>query len=260
MFQSGMDPRLGTGFMLATIMIALPSAVKVFNWLGTVWEGNIHLTAAMLFALGFVSMFVIGGLSGVFMAATPVDIYIHDTYYIVAHIHYVLFMSSVFGIFAAIYYWFPKMFGRLMNERWGKVHFFLTFILGNCTFFPMHILGVGGHMRRIADPTWYPFLQGLQPLNVFISVSALLLGFTQIIFLVNFFVSLFWGKPGGLNPWKSNTLEWTAPSPPPHGNFEQIPVVYHGPYEYNVPGMEDDYLPQTKPVESPTGEPVPAHH
>src|SRR6202162_6602178 len=153
MFQSGMDPRLGTGFMVATIMIALPSAVKVFNWLGTIFRGNIQYTSAMLFALAFVSLFIIGGLSGIFMAATPDDICIHDTYFIVAHIHYVLFTSSLFGIFAAIYFWFPKMFGRMMNETWGKVHFTLTFIAGNCVFFPMHILGIAGLRRRIPDFT-----------------------------------------------------------------------------------------------------------
>src|SRR5437870_3193861 len=141
MFQSGMDPRLGTGFMVATMMIALPSAIKVFNWLGTIFRGNLQFTTPMLFALGFVSLFIIGGLSGIFMAATPVDIYIHDTYFIVAHIHYVLFTSSLFGIFGGIYYWFPKMFGRMMNDNLVKVHFTLTFIFGNCTFFPMHLLG-----------------------------------------------------------------------------------------------------------------------
>src|SRR5207302_3936020 len=153
MFQSGMDPRLGTGFMIATIMIALPSAIKVFNWLGTLWQGNVQYTASMLFALAFVSLFIIGGLSGIFMAATPVDIFIHDTYFIVAHLHYVLFASSLMGIFGAIYYWFPKMFGRLMNESLGKVHFLLTFVLLNCTFFPMHLVGVMGLRRRIADIT-----------------------------------------------------------------------------------------------------------
>ncbi|MBY0232085.1 MAG: cbb3-type cytochrome c oxidase subunit I, partial [Gemmataceae bacterium] len=193
MFQSGMDPRLGTGFMIATIMIALPSAVKVFNWLGTIWQGNIKYTTAMLNALAFVAMFVIGGLSGIFMAATPVDVYIHDTYFIVAHIHYVLFMSSIFGIFAGIYFWFPKMFGRMMDEGWGKVHFFLTFVLSNCTFYPMHIIGVGGHPRRYFDATIYDTFQHLQPLNVFMSVSAVLLGLAQFIFVANFFWSLFKG-------------------------------------------------------------------
>src|SRR3954465_11458527 len=176
MFQSGMDPRLGTGFMLATIMIALPSAVKVFNWLGTMWGGNVQYTTAMLNALAFVAMFIIGGLSGIFMAATPVDVYIHDTYFIVAHIHYVLFMSSIFGIFAGIYFWFPKMFGRMMNEPWGKVHFALTFVFSNCTFYPMHIIGVGGPPRRYYDISIYDTFKHLQGLNEFMSVSALLLG------------------------------------------------------------------------------------
>ncbi|HKI38486.1 MAG TPA: cbb3-type cytochrome c oxidase subunit I [Gemmataceae bacterium] len=247
MFQSGMDPRLGTGFMIATIMIALPSAVKVFNWLGTLWGSNIHYTTPMLNALAFVSMFVIGGLSGIFMAATPVDIAIHDTYFIVGHLHYVLFMSSIFGIFAAIYYWFPKMFGRMMNDTWGKVHFVLTFLFSNGVFFPMHITGSRLHPRRYFDPTQYRFLDEVQGLNTFMSICAICLGLVQLIFLVNFAYSLFRGPKGGLNPWHSNTLEWTAPSPPPHGNFETPPVVYRGPYEYGSPESDKDYLPQTEP-------------
>jgi cytochrome c oxidase subunit 1 len=246
MFQSGMDPRLGTGFMIATIMIALPSAVKTFNWLGTLWRGNLQFTTAMLNALAFVGLFVIGGLSGIFMAATPVDVYIHDTYFIVAHLHYVLFMSSIFGIFAGLYYWYPKMFGRTMNETLGKVHFALTFVAANCTFFPMHIIGTAGMRRRIADPTQTLFESHLQPINQFISISALVMGTVQLIFIFNFFYSLFRGKRADRNPWHSNTLEWTAPSPPPHGNFEAIPVVYRGPYEYDLPDMEEDYLPQTQ--------------
>jgi cytochrome c oxidase subunit I len=245
MFQSGMDPRLGTGFMIATIMIALPSAVKVFNWLGTIWGANIQFTTAMLNALAFVSLFVIGGLSGIFMAATPVDIYIHDTMFIVAHLHYVLFASSLFGIFAGVYYWFPKMFGRMMNETLGKAHFIFTFVAGNCTFFPMHILGTAGQPRRYSDPLNYDFLRPLQGMNTFISISAFVLGAAQIIFLVNFFYSLFWGKKAGRNPWLSNTLEWTAPSPPPHGNYETPPIVRRGPYEYASPETKEDYLPQT---------------
>jgi cytochrome c oxidase subunit 1 len=246
MFQSGMDPRLGTGFMIATIMIALPSAVKVFNWLGTTYRGNLQMTTAMLFALGFVALFIIGGLSGIFMAATPVDIAIHDTYFIVAHLHYVLFSSSLHGIFAGIYYWFPKMFGRLMNERWGKIHFALTFIAGNCVFFPMHILGTALLRRRIADITQSTHEAALLGLNQFISISAFVLGAVQIIFVINFFYSLFRGPVAGRNPWKSNTLEWSAPSPPPHGNFEVEPIIYRGPYEYGALDVEEDYLPQTQ--------------
>jgi cytochrome c oxidase subunit 1 len=235
MFQSGMDPRLGTGFMLATIMIALPSAVKTFNWLGTTWRSNIQYTTPMLCALAFVAMFVIGGLSGLFMAATPVDMYFHNTYFIVAHIHYVLFMSSIFGIFGGVYYWFPKMFGRMMNDTWGKVHFALTFIAANCTFYPMHILGIGGAPRRYYDLTASSYLEPLQPLNVFISISAFVMGLAQLIFVANFFYSLFFGPKAGRNPWKANTLEWSAPSPPPHGNFEAVPIVVRGPYEYADP-------------------------
>jgi cytochrome c oxidase subunit 1 len=259
MFQSGMDPRLGTGFMVATIMIALPSAIKTFNWLGTLWRGDLRFDTPMLHALAFVSMFVIGGLSGVFMAATPVDIFIHDTYFIVAHIHYVLFMSSMFGIFGGITFWFPKMFGRMMDERWGKIHFIITFIAANCTFYPMHILGVGGVPRRYYMPVGeFAWLSHLQPINTFISVSAFVMGFAQFIFVANMVYSLFWGPKAERNPWKSNSLEWTAPSPPPHGNYEIPPVVVRGPYEYSVPGMEEDYLPQTAP--QPTGVPVPAAH
>ena len=247
MFQSGMNPALGTGFMISTMVIAVPSAIKTFNWLGTLWGGSIRFTTPMLHALAFVSMFVIGGLSGIFMASTPVDIFIHDTYFIVAHIHYVVFGGSVFGIFAAIAYWFPKLFGRMMNETLGKIHFWLTFLAFNGTFFPMHILGVGGHMRRIYNPMQYEFLLPLQPVNVFITLSALVLGIAQIPFVINFFWSLFAGKKAERNPWQANTLEWTAPSPPPHGNWgDTLPVVYGGPYEYSPPGVSEDYLPQTQ--------------
>jgi cytochrome c oxidase subunit 1 len=203
----------------------------------------------MLFALSFVALFIIGGLSGIFMAATPVDIYIHDTYFIVAHIHYVLFASSLMGIFGAIYYWFPKMFGRMMNEPLGKVHFLLTFIFLNGTFFPMHLVGVMGLRRRIADITASTLERGTLPLNQFITVCALILGVTQLIFVLNFFWSLFFGKRADRNPWQSNTLEWTAPSPPPHGNFEIDPVVFRGPYEYgDYAGQPGDHLPQTASV------------
>ena len=247
MFQSGMNPVLGMTFMTSTMLIALPSAIKTFNWLGTLWGGNIRYTCAMLNAIAFVSMFVIGGLSGIFMAATNVDIYIHDTYFIVGHIHYVLFGGSIFAIFAGIYYWFPKMFGRVMNETIGKIHFALTFISFNCTFFVFHILGIGGMMRRIADPTQYTFLQHLQPLNIFASMSAFTLGTVQFIFVYNFFSSMFFGKRAEANPWHANTLEWTdTPSPPPHDNFAVIPTVYRGPYEYSSPLVKEDWLPQSR--------------
>ncbi len=247
MFMSGMNPYLGLTFMLSTIMIALPSAVKTFNWLATIWGGRIQFTAAMLFALGFVSMFIIGGLSGIFMAATPVDIMIHDTYYIVAHFHYVLFGGTMLAVFGGIHYWFPKMFGRMMNEFWGKVHFVLTFIFLNGVFYPMHLVGAAGFPRRLADPYHYEAFAHLLPINQFMSVSAILLGLSQLVFFGNLFYSLFWGPRVGRNPWKANSLEWAAPSPPGHGNFDFQPIVYRGPYEYSSPEVDEDYYPQVQP-------------
>jgi len=256
MFQSGMNPTMGMAFMTTTMVIAVPSAIKTFNWLGTLWGGSIRFTAPMLYALAFVSMFVIGGLSGIFMAATPVDIFIHDTYFIVGHIHYVVFGGSIFAIFGAISFWFPKMFGRMMNETLGKIHFFGTLVFFNITFFPMHIIGAGGHMRRIYNPTQYQFLQPLQHWNEIMTIGAIGLGLFQIVFAVNFFWSLFAGKKAEQNPWQANTLEWEAPTPPPHGNFLQIPTVYRGPYEYSVPGEKEDWLPQAQPA---TGRVAAAH-
>ncbi|MGH7780076.1 MAG: cytochrome c oxidase subunit I [Candidatus Binataceae bacterium] len=253
MFQSGMDPALGSSFMITTMVIAVPSAIKTFNWLGTMYKGDIHYTTAMLNALSFVAMFVIGGLSGIFMACTPVDMYIHDTYFIVGHIHYVLFGGSLFGIFAGVTYWYPKMFGRMMNETLGKVHFWITFVAFNCTFFPMHILGMAGHMRRIYNPQQYDFLKPIQPINTFISISAFVLGSAQFLFLANLIWSYFKGPKASENPWHANTLEWSAPSPPGHGNWPgSVPAVYRGPYEYSSPESEEDYLPQWQVIEHST--------
>ncbi len=246
MFTSGMNPALGMTFMVSTIIIALPSAIKVFNWLGTLWGARIRLTTPMLNALGFVAMFIVGGLSGIWMAATPVDIYIHDTYIIVAHFHYIVFGGSVFAIFASIYHWFPKMFGRMMNETLGKIHFVGSFIFTNCVFYMMHQLGMAGLMRRTAMPYDYETYAHLQPLNQFISISAFCLFAWQIIFVFNFFHSLWWGKRVGRNPWQGCSLEWEAPSPPGHGNFDHQIEVYRGPYEYASPEVEEDYLPQAK--------------
>jgi cytochrome c oxidase subunit I len=246
MFTSGMNPYLGMTFMISTMMIALPSAVKVFNWLGTLWGGNIQFSVPMLHALAFVSMFVIGGLSGIFMAATPVDMHIHDTYFIVAHIHYVLFGGTTFAIFAGAWHWFPKMFGRMFNNTLGRIHFFITFIAFNCTFFPMHIIGSQGHLRRIADPAKYDFLKEYLGWNTFITISAMVLGFAQLLFVFNYFWSMFKGAPAPDNPWHANSLEWQTHNPVPHGNFGKLPTVYRGPYEYSSPEVAEDYLPQNR--------------
>ncbi len=242
MFISGMNHTLAMSFMVSTMLIALPSGVKVFNWIGTLWGGRLHLTTPMLFSIGFVSMFVIGGLSGIVMSAPPVDIVVHDTYYIVAHLHYVLFGASVLGVFGAIYFWYPKMFGRMMSERMGKLHFLLTFIFLNGTFFPMHFLS--RMPRRIADPSIYDGLKDLLALNQFMTICAFLMAAAQLIFVANFFGSLLFGKKAGRNPWNANTLEWSAPSPPGHGNFDFQPVVIRGPYEYSHPDAYADFQPQ----------------
>jgi cytochrome c oxidase subunit I len=258
MFQSGMNPLLGMGFMATTMIIAVPSAIKTFNWLATMWRGDIHFHTPMLHAVSFVAMFVIGGLSGIFLASAPVDIFLHDTYFVVAHIHYVLFGGSLFALFAAITFWYPKMFGRMMNERLAKTHFWLTLLFFNLTFFPMHFLGAGGMMRRIYDPGQYQFLQPLLDLNTWISVAALLLIGTQFIFAFNFTWSLFRGERAPANPWRANSLEWSAPSPPPHGNFATTPIVRRGPYEYSSPLSEEDFLPQDAPPPGPMPERAPA--
>jgi cytochrome c oxidase subunit I len=244
MFISGMSPLLGTTFMLSTIVIAVPSSIKIFNWLGTVWKGNIHFATPNLNALGFISTFVVGGLSGIFMAIGPIDVYIHDTYFIVAHIHYVLFGGALFGIFAGMYYWYPKMFGKMYNESLGKLHFVITFVAFNLCFFPMHMIGVGGHMRRIYDPYVYEFLKPFQPINQFITIFSIILGFAQLILIFNLIWSLKFGKKAPRNPWHANSLEWAAPAHPGHGNFDRDITVYRGPYEFASPESKRDYLPQ----------------
>ena len=250
MFISGMNQILAVSFMVSTMLIALPSGIKVFNWLATIWGGRLRLSTPMLFCIGFVSMFIIGGLSGVVMAAPPVDIHLHDTYYIVAHFHYVLFGASLLGVMGGIYYWFPKMFGRSMNESLGKLHFLLTFVFLNGTFFPMHFLGARGFPRRYANPNINAEFAELMPLNQFITYCAIAMGAAQLIFLLNFFWSLWFGRRQGRNPWKANTLEWLAPSPPPHGNFDAELFVERGPYEYSHPDREEDFWPQSLNLES----------
>ena len=248
MFTSGMNPALGMTFMTSTMMIALPSAIKTFNWIGTMWGGKLRFNTVMLNCIAFVSMFVVGGLSGIFMAAVPVDIYFHDTYFIVAHFHYVLFGATLFGVFGAIFFWFPKACGRMMNEKLGKAHFLLSFIGFNGTFFPMHLLGISGMPRRYANPYLHPYLSHLLDMNRFITFSAILMGLAQFILVANVLYSWFKGPKIGRNPWGANGLEWSAPSPPGHGNFDVPPVCYHGPHEYSSPLVDDkDFLMQTDP-------------
>jgi cytochrome c oxidase subunit 1 len=251
MFTSGMDPLLGTAFMATTLVIAVPSAIKTFNWLATLWRAKIRYTTAMLFAVGFISLFVTGGLTGIFLASPAIDIHFQDTFFVVAHFHFVMASAALFGLFAGSYHWFPKMFGRLMNERLGKIHFWLSFIGIYATFFPMHFAGTAGMMRRIFSTQLYQFLQPLGGLNIFISIAGFVLGIAQLIFAYNFIYSAFRGQKADSNPWQANTLEWQAPSPPPHGNWgAALPVVHRWPYDYSVPGAEQDYLPQTAPEEA----------
>jgi len=246
MFISGMSPYSAFAFSLLTMTIGVPSAIKTFNWLGTLWGGKIQFNVAMLFALGFVSLFVSGGLSGLFLAQPSLDLYLHDGYFVVAHFHLIMGVAAIFGMFAGMYFWFPKMFGRFLHEGIGKVHFWFTFVGVYAIFMPMHFLGLAGHPRRYFDTTAVAFLGPLQPVHVFISIAAFITITAQFLFLFNFFWSLKAGKEAKEeNPWHATTLEWSIPSPPPHDNFGGVePVVYHGPYEFSVPGAADDYIPQ----------------
>lgn len=247
-FISGMDPRLAMPFSITTIIISVPFALVVFAIMATLWRASISFTTPMLFAVGSLGVFIFGGLTGIFNGSAPVDIYIHDTYFVVAHFHYTLFSAVFFGGFAGIYFWFPKMFGRMMNEPLGKIHFWLTFIFFNSVFIPMHLVGLRGMMRRIANPMQYEFLKPIEPLNTFITLMAILLLLSQVFFVINFFMSLIRGKVAERNPWQANTLEWTTDSPPPHGNFAITPTVYRGPYHYSAPEATEDWLPQDKPL------------
>ncbi len=247
MFVSGMSPYSAFAFSVMTMAIGVPSAIKTFNWLGTLWGGRLRLTTAMLFSIGFVSLFVSGGLSGLFLAQPPVDVALHATYFVVGHFHLVMGVAAIFGMFAGTFYWFPKMFGRMMNETLGKIHFWLTFVGVYAIFMPMHYLGVEGNVRRYSTFV-DDYMQPLLPVHKFMSIAAFIVGGAQLIFLFNLFWSMFKGEKASVNPWECTSLEWTIPSPPPHDNFAgKIPVVYHGPYEYGVPGAAKDYVMQDSP-------------
>lgn len=254
MFVTGMNPFLGSVFVFTTLLIAIPSAVKVFNYLTTLWKGSIVYTPAMLFAIGLVSTFITGGVTGIILADAALDITVHDTYFVVAHFHVVMGLSAVFGMFGGVYHWFPKMFGKMMNTRLGYVHFWITFIGAYGVFFPMHFVGLAGAPRRYYDYSVYNEFDtesyNLQmDLNVIITVFAIIAALGQLVFLFNFFYSVFRGQKAVQNPWKGNTLEWTTPVEHIHGNWPgELPTVHRWPYDYSKPGAAEDFIPQTVPL------------
>lgn len=256
MFITGMNPFLGGVFVFTTLLIAIPSAVKAFNYLTTLWRGNIRFTPAMLFSIGLVSSFVTGGITGIILADSALDIQVHDTYFVVAHFHVVMGLSAIFGMFAGVYHWFPKMYGRMMNSKLGMVHFWLTFICAYGVFFPMHFVGIGGAPRRYYDYSVYEGFDSNQfgmimDLNVIISVFAIIGALAQVIFIFNFFYSIRRGQVAVQNPWKGNSLEWTTPVEHIHGNWPgEIPEVHRWPYDYSKPGMDEDFCLQTVPVKA----------
>ena len=246
MFISGMSPYSAITFSIVTMSIGVPSAVKTVNWLGTLWGAKIRFASPMIYALAFVSLFVTGGLSGIFLGQTSVDLWFHDSYFVVGHFHMIMGVAALFGIFAATVFWFPKMFGRMMNESLSKLHAVLTFIGVYAIFVPMHAMGLAGHPRRYYDSSSFEFLQSANSLHPLITWAAIFTAAVQFLFLFNFFWSLFRGAKASANPWDATTLEWTIPSPPPHDNFGGVePVVHHGPYEFAVPGAEKDFVMQT---------------
>jgi len=254
MFVTGMSPFLGSVFVFTTLLIAIPSAVKVFNYLTTLWKGSIVYTPGMMFAIGLVSTFITGGVTGIILADSALDIAVHDTYFVVAHFHIVMGMSAVFGMFAGVYHWFPKMYGKLMNNRLGYVHFWITIVGAYGVFFPMHFVGLAGAPRRYYNYSVYEGFNAesfdmMLDLNVIITVFAILAAVGQIAFLYNFFYSIYRGPKAPQNPWKSTTLEWTTPVEHIHGNWPgDLPTVYRWPYDYSKPGMEEDFIPQTTPL------------
>ncbi|NDE10872.1 MAG: cytochrome c oxidase subunit I [Chitinophagia bacterium] len=248
MFVTGLNPFLGAFFVLLTLLIAVPSAIKVFNWLTTLWRANIRFTPAMLFAIGFVSLFISGGLTGIFLGNSALDIHLHDTYFVVAHFHIVMGVASFMGMFAGVYHWFPKMYGRFLNNTLGYIHFWVTIAGAYLIFWPMHYEGLAGMPRRYYDFSNWESFKMFGGLNEFISFVAMIVFAVQLLFVFNFFYSIFKGrKVKDLNPWGANTLEWTTPIRPGHGNWVgEIPEVYRGAYDYGKDGRE--FIPQTEPI------------
>ncbi|WP_291275811.1 cbb3-type cytochrome c oxidase subunit I [Flavobacterium sp.] len=249
MFVSGMNPFLGSVFTFTTLLIAIPSAVKAFNYITTLWKGNLQLNPAMLFSIGLVSTFITGGLTGIILGDSTLDINVHDTYFVVAHFHLVMGISALYGFFAGVYHWFPRMFGRMMNKTLGYVHFWVTAVCAYGVFFPMHFIGMAGLPRRYYTNSAFPLFDELADVNVLITVFALVGAAFQIVFFWNFFYSIFKGKKAVMNPWKSNTLEWTAPVEHIHGNWPgEIPEVHRWAYDYSKPGHDEDFVPQNVPM------------
>jgi cytochrome c oxidase subunit 1 len=250
MFVTGMNPFLGSVFTFTTLLIAIPSAVKAFNYMTTLWKGNLQLTPAMLFSIGLVSTFVSGGLTGIILGDSALDINVHDTYFVVAHFHIVMGLSAIFGLFAGVYHWFPKMYGRMMNKKLGYAHFWITFVSAYGVFFPMHFLGLAAVPRRYYTNAEFGMFDNLQDINVLITMFAILGGIAQLLFLFNFFYSMFRGPKASQNPWKSNTLEWTTPVEHIHGNWPgEIPEVHRWAYDYSKPGLSEDFAPQSLPIQ-----------
>jgi cytochrome c oxidase subunit 1 len=240
MYTTQMSPLLTQSFMLLTMTISIPSAVFFANWLGTLWKGSIRFHTPMLFSLGVVFVFGLGGLTGLYLATVSTDLYLHDTYFVVGHFHYTMAASVLLGGFAGTYFWFPKMYGRMLNEALGKWHFWISMLGLNGIFMGMMVIGYAGMHRRIYNPFVYEFLQNLVPLNTFITMSAIMMGAGQLIFVWNFIYSMYKGPVASQNPWEVGTLEWTIPSPAPHYNFKEIPVVKCGPHEFGNPNLKGD--------------------
>ena len=261
MYVSGMNPYFGFFFATTTLIIAVPTAIKVYNWVLTLWRGNIRLTVPMLFAIGFVFTFINGGLTGIFLGNVIVDVPLSDTYFVVAHFHMVMAVSPILAVFGAVYHWYPKITGRMLNEGLGRFHFWVTFVGLYCLYYPMHYLGIMGVPRRYFSnvganglPDWIP--ESAQFVNIWISIAAIVVASVQLLFLYNLYRSATHGKPAGGNPWGATTLEWqTSDTPPTHGNFgKELPSVYRWAYDFSVPGAEEDFIPQNVPASKNTGQ------